>query len=486
MVIDSFSPSGQRRAKRHLFRAVGYTAPHYDAWHAGCCCAAGVLEPSSGVGRLPRQRHQRRRPGPGRVGALGRGDHAIPHVVQPSGHPPRAGRCRCRGAAHPRTSVGAGLHLCAARRRFRAGSSRWRWREQHQRASRRGEARRHPSRDRNASPTRSSARSAHGDADPAALRKSLGHKVRSLGEEGKKRGVTTTLPLALGVLQAQSRIRRVPIDGRLDQQRFRYTVWRSAPTFSGSPEEARAELARKYWGWIGLASLANFQWFSGFTKTNATKAVATLGLERLADTTLLGTQATLTEFAGFAAPKQPQVSLIGWLDSLVLLRRDLDSLTDEGDRAHPLLDPARGSSAGGSLTDLPNQGIVDRGRLIGLWDYDPATEDCRLGAHHENHCGTTQGDAGRGRARPRHTSGKTSGTTEGCRSTPPPAVPRAWPHCVSTPRHDPRSLPATRRRNRVDRGTRRRPRRRPCPRAFAPARPRPDGLPRLRPPHRPP
>jgi len=212
------------------------------------------------------------------------------------------------------------------------------------------------------------------DADPAALRKSLGDKVRSLGEEGKKRGVTTTLPLALGVLQAQSRIRRVPIDGRLDQQRFRYTVWRSAPTFSGSPEEARAELARKYWGWIGLASLANFQWFSGFTKTNATKAVATLGLERLADTTLLGTQATLTEFAGFAAPKQPQVSLIGWLDSLVLLRRDLDSLTDEGDRAHPLLDPARGSSAGGSLTDLPNQGIVDRGRLIGLWDYDPATE----------------------------------------------------------------------------------------------------------------
>ena len=213
-----------------------------------------------------------------------------------------------------------------------------------------------------------------GDADPAGLRKSLGDKVRSLGDEGKKKGVTTTLPLALGVLQAQSRIRRVPIDGRLDQQRFRYTVWRSAPTFSGTPQEARAELARKYWGWIGLASLAHFQWFSGFTKTNATKAVADLGLEPLTDTTLLATPATLAEFADFAAPPEPQVSLIGWLDSLVLLRRDLDSLTVERDRAHPLLEPARGSSAGGSLTDLPNQGIVDRGRLIGLWDYDPATE----------------------------------------------------------------------------------------------------------------
>lgn len=214
-----------------------------------------------------------------------------------------------------------------------------------------------------------------GDADPAGLRKSLGDKVRGLGDEGKKKGVTTTLPLALGVLQAQSRIRRVPIDGRLDQQRFRYTVWRSAPTFSGTPQEARAELARKYWGWIGLASLAHFQWFSGFTKTNATKAVADLGLEPLTDTTLLATPATLAEFADFTAPAEPQLSLIGWLDSLVLLRRDLDSLTVERDRAHPLLDPARGSSAGGSLTDLPNQGIVDRGRLIGLWDYDPATEE---------------------------------------------------------------------------------------------------------------
>ncbi len=28
----------------------------------------------------------------------------------------------------------------------------------------------------------------------------------------------------------------------------------------------------------------------------------------------------------------------------------------------------------GSLTDLPSHAIVDRGRLVGLWEYDPATD----------------------------------------------------------------------------------------------------------------
>ncbi|MEI2779219.1 MAG: crosslink repair DNA glycosylase YcaQ family protein [Tetrasphaera sp.] len=209
------------------------------------------------------------------------------------------------------------------------------------------------------------------ESDPAALRKTLGQKVRSLGDEGKKKGVTTTLPLALGVLQAQSRIRRVPIDGRLDQQRFRYTVWSDAPAWGGSREDAAADLASRYWAWIGVASLAQFRWFSAFTATAAKKATADLALRPVGDAGLLATAETITDLESSVAPNDPQVSLIGWLDSLVLLRRDLDGVTEAADRAHPLLAPARGTSAGGSLTDLPHQGIVDRGRLIGLWDYDP-------------------------------------------------------------------------------------------------------------------
>src|SRR5271165_3345138 len=43
------------------------------------------------------------------------------------------------------------------------------------------------------------------------LREASGRAVRNLGEEGKKKGVSTTLPLALGELQASGDIRRVPI-----------------------------------------------------------------------------------------------------------------------------------------------------------------------------------------------------------------------------------------------------------------------------------
>lgn len=208
-----------------------------------------------------------------------------------------------------------------------------------------------------------------GDQDPAGLRRSLGERVRSLGAAGKKKGITTTLPLALGVLQAASRIRRVPVDGRLDQQRFRYTPWPDAPVWAGTVEAARAELAQRYWEWIGVASLAHFRWFSGFTATAAKAAVTGLGLLPLDGTDLLASPETLTDVSTYAAPATPEVALIGWLDGLVLLRRDLDAITDAADRRHPLLVPS--VSAGGALTDLPHQGIVDRGRLIGLWDYDP-------------------------------------------------------------------------------------------------------------------
>lgn len=84
-----------------------------------------------------------------------------------------------------------------------------------------------------------------GAVDPQQLKAELGGAVRSLGEEGKKKGVSTMLPTALGLLQADGRIRRVPLNGRLDQQRYAYTAWglASAPE---SPEQARVKLMERY------------------------------------------------------------------------------------------------------------------------------------------------------------------------------------------------------------------------------------------------
>jgi hypothetical protein len=71
--------------------------------------------------------------------------------------------------------------------------------------------------------------------DPAEIKKVVGDAARSLGEEGKKRGVGNTLPIALGRLQVEGRIRRVPVDARLDRQRYKYVAWNPVVYHFDSP-----------------------------------------------------------------------------------------------------------------------------------------------------------------------------------------------------------------------------------------------------------
>jgi hypothetical protein len=106
---------------------------------------------------------------------------------------------------------------------------------------------------------------AKGPLDPAQLREATGSAWRSLGEEGKKKGLTTTMPVALGKLQSIGEIRRMPTNGRLDQQRYSYTLWRPNPLskFKMTDDEAFEELARKYFQWMGPTTVRMFQEFSG-------------------------------------------------------------------------------------------------------------------------------------------------------------------------------------------------------------------------------
>jgi len=100
-----------------------------------------------------------------------------------------------------------------------------------------------------------------GPLDPDGLRKACGKAVRNLGEQGKKKGLSTTLPVALERLQTSGHIRRVPTNGRLDQQRYLYALWKPNPLtgFELSPEQVQTELARAYFSWIGPALWPNFK-----------------------------------------------------------------------------------------------------------------------------------------------------------------------------------------------------------------------------------
>ncbi|MFG2846690.1 DNA glycosylase AlkZ-like family protein [Kitasatospora sp. NPDC048296] len=200
--------------------------------------------------------------------------------------------------------------------------------------------------------------------DPAAIREAVGDAVRPLGEAGRKRGLATTLPLALGLLQSRGRIRRVPVNGRLDQQRYGYVGW-------DQPVRGDAvDLARRYFSWAGPATLKHFRWFSGFTAATARRAVAEAGPVPLAPgSELLLPPELAEEFAGFEVPKDPHYTLLAGIDGIHLLHRDLPRLLDPADAARPLPAGKAGRTFGGEA-DPQTHLVLDRGRIVGLWEYD--------------------------------------------------------------------------------------------------------------------
>ena len=212
--------------------------------------------------------------------------------------------------------------------------------------------------------------------DPNQIREATGNASRNLGEEGKKKGMITTLPLALGRLQVIGEIRRIPVGGGLASQRYQYALWRPNPLekFKLSLEEAYTELARHYFQWIGPATLAEFQWFAGLG-VKASKAVTDplklVPVEDGSDRLMFADDKD--QFMKFKVPTKPRYALVSGLDAISLLRRDIKSLIDKRDLERQVF-VERDTKPLGGLADFPSHAILDRGRLVGLWEYDADTE----------------------------------------------------------------------------------------------------------------
>ena len=119
--------------------------------------------------------------------------------------------------------------------------------------------------------------------------------------------------------------------------------------------------------------MSEFQWFSGLGAKAAKAALEPLQLEPLdkgdGRLTLPGDRERLE---AFQVPKLAQYALVASLDGVSLLKRNTRELIDPEDLRSPLF--RQKGYAGESLNDRPSHGIVDRGRLIGLWEYDTETE----------------------------------------------------------------------------------------------------------------
>ncbi len=67
---------------------------------------------------------------------------------------------------------------------------------------------------------------------------------------------------------------------------------------------------------------------------------------------------TALDLTLFKPPKDPRYYLLGGIDSLLILRTE----------------NLKSQASAGTLADLSTHVIVDRGRLVGLWEYDLPTE----------------------------------------------------------------------------------------------------------------
>ncbi len=212
-----------------------------------------------------------------------------------------------------------------------------------------------------------------GPQDPKQLREVLGDNIRNFGQEGKNRGITTSLPIALGHLQEKGQIRRIPTNGRLDQERYRYALWTPSPMAndSRSEEEAKTDFARRYWQWIGPASRSHFKWFSSFSLKVIDEAIRPIGLipiEPGSDLLILPEEND--RFHAFKPDNAPKTRFVGSMDGIRHYHGTSQYITDPVDMARPSTEAGKNF---GVLSDMYSNMIMDRGRIIGLWEFDTDT-----------------------------------------------------------------------------------------------------------------
>lgn len=76
----------------------------------------------------------------------------------------------------------------------------------------------------------------------------------------------------------------------------------------------------------------------------------------------------------FNIPKEPRYTLVSSLDSISLLRRDFRTLLAPEDLER-IVPVEQGERTLGGLSELPSHAILDRGRVVGLWEFDPAASE---------------------------------------------------------------------------------------------------------------
>lgn len=224
----------------------------------------------------------------------------------------------------------------------------------------------------------------NGPLTTAALRKRLPDgTVRSLGDAGKKVGLSSTLPPALRVLELAGQIERTLEGGRLDTERYLWRLPRSNPFDSAAlaedPSELYARLAEIFFRAAGVAGLKDFTAWAGISQRDAKAAMQRVPLVPVSvdgmsepGFVLEALRAQVENAAGAtAAGAAGAAHMLPFEDNLVALHGGPALLVDPAHHATevPTWGKSRSKTLGGAR-HVFMRSVVAEGRMVGFWEYD--------------------------------------------------------------------------------------------------------------------
>lgn len=227
---------------------------------------------------------------------------------------------------------------------------------------------------------------ASGPLTTDALRKAMPEDaVRSLGDKGKKAGISSTLPPALRVLEFAGRVERTLETGRLDSERYRWrATTKNTLANAGLPDELAElspRLAEIFLRAAGIARLDDFMCWSGLNKRDASAGFAKVKTRPVVVEGYREPWLSLASAFVDDAPSADDVhTLLGFEDNAFGLNVGAALFADPV--FHSMKVPSWGSPekvALGEARHLSCRPVIAEGRLVGFWDYDPDAKKAVIG-----------------------------------------------------------------------------------------------------------
>ncbi|HLQ37676.1 MAG TPA: crosslink repair DNA glycosylase YcaQ family protein [Planctomycetota bacterium] len=203
--------------------------------------------------------------------------------------------------------------------------------------------------------------------------------VRSLGERGKKVGISSPLPGALRLLEFAGKVTRTPEGGRLDTERY---LWRATgkdpfanAALPEAPGKLHARMLELFVRTAGIGTLKHFCDWSGLAQRDARAALAHVDLRPVTAEGIDGeafAAPDVTALLRDADSAAAATALLPFEDNLMHLAGGPRHLVDA--QHHGLMVPNWGGGGPTALADAAHmafRGVIADGRLCGFWEYDP-------------------------------------------------------------------------------------------------------------------